>query len=263
MFKVISVVVLLSVALTGCILPEGSYTIPQGWHANVYNELDTPVYQFCSGYCPGDPTATPEIIIETPAPTTPPLKVCELMVQGSPQNVRSDHRLSAPILGNLGIGSRPTGLEFYYPLDLTEWARVDGINYLTGLPIEGWILVNANVLYDPQGPCLDVPATYEVAPLPTATPAPTNTPVITPTPDGCWLTAPTTSYVNVRTLPALTAPIVARFENGATTAGLARTVNSGYTWYKVWWFGQYAWIAGTNTISLTGECASLPTENPF
>lgn len=258
-----AVLFVVMLALAGCVLPEGSYTVPAGYSAEVYNEQGTQVYQFCSGYCPGEPTPTPDSLPFTPVPTLPPVKVCELVVQGSPHNVRSQPNPSASILGNLGIGSTATGLEFFYPLDLSEWARVAGINYLTGNPITGWILVNSNVLYDPQGPCLDVPATYEATPVPTYTPAPTFTPVITPTPIACTLIAPSTGAMNVRALPSLTASIVGSFGTGAETAGLATYTGSGYLWFRVWWFGQDAWIAKTGLLTTKGACDSLPAENPF
>lgn len=226
-----------------------------------------PTYTPYPTYTPGtvlEPTATSEGGI-TPLPTEPPvMKLCQLNVQGVRHALRKDHTLTATVIGNAEIGSHPVGHSFWYSASNVEWVYATASDANTGIPVTGWMRVDSNLLYDPDGPCMDAPSEFEnplpptSQPQPTYTPAPTSTP--TPPAGECWLTAVGTT--NLRDKP--NGVVIGQAPVGTRTMAVSQYKLSPFTWVKIWWpqKSRYLWTA-LEVWTSTGNCGGLPVESPF
>jgi hypothetical protein len=119
--------------------------------------------------------------------------------------------------------------------------------------------------------------TYTATPVKTASGTP-QPPFSTPTQETTIAPTPTATVeacevytalanapnINIRTLPSTAAQVVDVFPPGARTRPLAQyTGDARFTWYKLWWFGSTAWMAGVDAVQIAGDCEALPNENPF
>ena len=171
-----------------------------------------------------------------PIPTT--IKVCELRVQGLAHVLRNEHRSDAAVLATIPAGGYLAGLEFYY-VGTVEWAKV---RYGT---LTGWVLVTSNILYDPLGPCLDVPVVL-TTPIPTAQPTATAQPTFTPV--GTLYVCSAGGVLNVRSGPSTSYTVLGTLSGNQQA--LVKTFQNG--WTQISYRGGTAYVYSLYTVFCTG-----------
>lgn len=201
-------------------------------------------------------TPTPEAA--TPAPTTTLTPQCEIRVLEFPQTVFGS--VGGVPTGTMPSGTWAEGIEFYYESDpVVEWVHTSA----------GWLKITENVYYDPLGPCIDLPATFE-EPLPPTLPPPTPGPTPTPEPTTeCVARNNLTVNINVRESYSTGSHVVRALEPGQTMdIGLIYDKSASETWAYVADNGEYGWIAlwyYGPIADKEGNCSHVEvvTEPPF
>ncbi len=244
---------------------------PQSTYTPYPTPTERPTYTPYPTYTkpPEDSTATPETIDDTPVPGTE-TPYCVLRVQGVRHLVRADHREDASIIGVIDIGRQVEGLSFYYTASEQEWVYATGPDVTnSNRLVTGWMWVDDNLLYDPQGPCIDVPAEYENE-LPTPVPTTQQTPVPTVEPGGeCVVFNPYEfSTIRIRETYVVTGSnIIGALPVGArATVGHIYTKSASEQWVFITTGGDepvYGWVATFLNSSpvgiLEGDCSGVDT----